>query len=114
MKKAILGRNNTQERKQQRLAMTPDILWILKMKLAKARMPIVKKCLVWAMATFLFIGSLRSGEALPCTKDHFVKNATLLNKHVTLETKQVEGSEVTMLRIFFCLVLAWMKWKEIS
>ena len=36
VKKAILGRNNTQERKPQRLAMTPDILWILKMKLAKS------------------------------------------------------------------------------
>ena len=61
-----MGRANTQERRAARLAMTPDILWLLKQKLAKAKMPVVKKRLLWATATFLFVGSLRSGEVLPC------------------------------------------------
>ena len=61
----FLVRKVIQERKPQRLAMTPNILWILKTKLAKARMSLIKKRMIWAMATFLFVGSLQSGEALP-------------------------------------------------
>ena len=133
-----MGRANTQERRAARLAMTPDILWLLKQKLAKAKMPVVKKRLLWATATFLFVGSLRSGEVLPSNKELFVRDATLLNKNVSLETRKIEKEEVTMLKIrlespkedrkrqgvtvelfrlqnsFFCPVTAWMKWKEVS
>ena len=94
-----MGRANTQERRAARLAMTPDILWLLKQKLAKAKMPVVKKRLLWATATFLFVGSLRSGEVLPSNKELFVRDATLLNKNVSLETRKIEKEEVTMLKI---------------
>ena len=136
-KKAIAGRANIQEKKASRLAMTPDVMWLLKTKLAKAVIPLVKKRLIWAVACTLFVGSLRSGETLPSNKTVFVKDATLLNKHVTSESKNIEGQSRKFLKLFleapkedrtgrgvevelfeinnfFCPVTAWNKWRNSS
>ena len=127
-----------QEKRPARLAMTPDVLAILKRNLVKARLPLVEKRLIWAAACFLFVGSLRSGEILPAGKTHFVKDCTLRNQHVTIVKKMVEGEEIEMMEVFlqapkedkkrrgvtielmrlphafFCPVKAWKSWREAS
>ena len=137
VRKALKGRGNIQEKRPSRLAMTPDIMWLLKNKLAKSRLSLVKKRLIWAAACTLFVGSLRSGETLPSNKLVFVKGATLLNKHISKETRYINGSNRSFLRLFleapkedrtgrgvevelfetvnfFCPVTALQKWKEAS
>ena len=135
VRKALKGRGNIQEKRPSRLAMTPDIMWLLKNKLAKSRLSLVKKRLIWAAACTLFVGSLRSGETLPSNKLVFVKGATLLNKHISKETRYIDGSNRSFLRLFleapkedrtgrgvevelfetvnfFCPVTALQKWKK--
>ena len=137
VKRAITGRANTQGKKPSRLAMTPDVMWLLKTKLAKAAIPLVKKRLLWAVACTLFVGSLRSGETLPANKSVFVKGATLLNKHVSLERKEINGRMRNFIKLyleapkedkagrgveielfetsnFFCPMAALRKWKQSS
>ena len=118
--------------------MTPDILHLLKTKLAMANMNLQRKRLVWAVATFLFVGSLRSGEVLPSNKSVFVKGSTLLNRNVQRVSKEVEGDKVQLLQVmlespkedkygkgvevelfripdsFFCPVTAWRIWRKNS
>ena len=89
------------------------------------------------VATTLFVGSMRSGEALTATKRAFVSGSTLLNKHLTVEKVQVGGKEKKFLKLFlenlkedtskkgahiklfelgnfFCPVRAYFKGKQIS
>ena len=135
VRRALAGRANTQEVKPTRLAVTPDIMWLIKTNLARATMPLQKKRLMWAVACTLFIGSLRAGEILTSNTSVFVKGATLLNKHVRWETKEVGGKrrnfiklhleapkedktrrgvevELYKLENFFCPVTAMAKWKQ--
>ena len=79
--------------------MTPDVLWLLKNKLAKANMDLKKKRLLWAAATFLFVGSFRSGEILPTGKSYFAKDTTLRNRNISLLDKVVEGEEARLLEV---------------
>ena len=136
--KALKGRANTQAKTPTRLAVTPDVLWLLKTKLHMANMRATRKKMIWAAATFLFVGSMRAGEILPSSKSTYIRNGTLLNDHVMLVKKKVEGKEVEMLVVhleapkedktrkgvdvelfrleesFFCPVHAWKRWREKS
>ena len=137
VKGALTGRANTQGKKPSRLAMTPDVMWLLKTKLAKSLIPLVKKRLLWAVACVLFVGSLRSGETLPSNKSVFVKGSTLLNKHVSQERNEIGGRTRKFLKLyleapkedragrgvevelfetnnFFCPLAAMEKWKQSS
>ena len=137
VKRALIGRANTQGTRPSRLAMTPDVMWLLKTKLAKVTIPLVKKRLLWAVACTLFVGSLRSGETLPSNKSVFVKGATLLNKHVSNERKEINGKMKKFIKLyleapkedragrgvevelfetgnFFCPLSAIEKWKQSS
>ena len=56
VKKAVVEWGKTQEKRPSRLVMTPDIMYQLKEQMMKARMPLVKKRLLWCVATTLFVG----------------------------------------------------------
>ena len=137
VKKALTGRGNTQEVRPSRLAITPDVLYLIKTKLAKAKIPLTKKRLIWAVASILFIGSLRVGEILAPSAAIYVRGNSLLNKHVEHLTRMVGGEERNFLKLFlespkedkarkgvhvelfslgnfFCPVEAYTKWKLCS
>ena len=133
--RALKGRANMQPTTPTRLAVTPDVLWLLKNKLLMANMKASRKRMIWAAATFLFVGSMRAGEILPSGKSSFIKNATLLNNHVKLVERNIEGEiremlvvhlespkedkskkgvDVELFRLensFFCPVYAWKRWR---
>ena len=134
VKKALTGRGNTQEVRPSRLAITPDVLYLIKTKLSKAKIPLTKKRLIWAVASILFIGSLRVGEILAPSAAIYVRGNSLLNKHVEHLTRTVGGEERNFLKLFlespkedkarrgvhvelfslgnfFCPVEAYTKWK---
>ena len=64
VKRALIGPANTQGTRPSRLAMTPDVMWLLKTKLAKATIPLVKKRLLWWSEAFLNYCKLGRGNRL--------------------------------------------------
>ena len=129
--------NNANPNKFKRLAMTPDLMLLLKNRIAQSGWELLKMRLVWLLASFLFNGSLRPCEALCATTNRYLEDSTLRPCDITPHKVIIDGvvSEVLVIRLantketrsvsetlielpqtrnFLCPVLAYSKWKETS
>ena len=89
-----MGNTHSGTRRPTRLAVTPDILYLIKQELRAADWPELKKRLVWMVASWLFAASLRPGEALVSSQSQFVNGSTLMYGDVRLEQVPVAGASV--------------------
>ena len=129
--------NNVIPNKFRRLAMTPDLMLLLKNRIAQSDWELLRMRLVWLVACFLFNGSLRPGEVLCATTNRYLEDSTLRPCDIKSHRVNIDGrvSEVLVLRLsntketrsvsetyielpetrnFLCPVLAYSKWKETS
>ena len=116
-----------------RLPITPDLLKLMKLDLAKSDKKGTDKKMIWAAATIAFAGGLRGGEFLSKDKLTFDPATTLKEKDVTLDSfvirdektevlklklkaeKQNRSASVTIVDIYpsdssICPVRAYKKW----
>ena len=94
----IKGHGNLAEQTTGRVAMTPELMFKLKLRLSKSRLKIEDKRLIWVVCTLLFQGSFRVGELLAPTTTRFCPDSTLLGKHVIMEPTWVDDRHVDMLK----------------
>ena len=80
-----------------RVAMTPDKLLLLKLRISQSNWDSEKRRLVWMAACFAFAGALRSAEYLPASVGSFDRKCTLLNEDVSLEDFVSGGQNMKMI-----------------
>ena len=80
-----------------RMAVTPDLLFVMKKKLKTMDWSMEKKRLVWCVATWAFIGALRGSEILPESKHSFDPDQTLLGEDVLVEV--IDGRPAVVLTL---------------
>ena len=135
----IKGHGNLSENRAGRIPMTPELMYKLKWRLKKSYQNIKEKCLVWAVYTILFQGSISIGEILAPTTSRFCPDSTPLGKNIILEQTWVGDKHVDMLKFsirkpketkgnalvnveifdlgpncFYNGMSAWKKWRETS
>ena len=99
VKAAIKGRHNTQAKAKTRLPVTPATLLLLKHKIKEANWALVKKRLIWAIATTMFVGSFRISEVLAAYSHTHAKDSTLLNQDISEHTENIAGDNRNFLKV---------------
>ena len=94
----VKGHGNLAEPTPGRIPMTPDLMFHLKYKLSKSKLPLPERRLMWVIATALFQGSFRIGELLSPTRSRFCPDTTLLSSNVKWETAYVSNKMVDLLK----------------
>ena len=82
-----------------RIPVTPTMLRILKSAINKDDLPFLEKRLFWFLCVLAFHGAFRIGELLTCKPNLFDPNYTLLNKHVQLNTTNINGETIPFLEV---------------
>ena len=85
--------------KMERLPVTPDVLLVLKKKLAASSHSESMKRLIWLTCTLLFNLSMRPGELLVQTRSQYVPGSTVLLSDVNMGTVVVDGKSVNTLTL---------------
>ena len=73
------------------VAVTPDLLYQLKLAIKRSGWDHFKKRMVWATSCLLFAGSMRSGELLAEGTHQFCPDRTLLNRNILIKEIVVDG-----------------------
>ena len=81
-------------------AMTPELMWRLKLQLNRAKLPISRKRIIWATATSAFAGSLRVHEILSREQTKFDPNSVMLEGAIKVKKTWMEGREVDSLSLY--------------
>ena len=81
-------------------AMTPELMWKLKLQLNKAKLPISRKRIIWATATLAFAGSLRVHEILSREQTKFDPSTVMMEGAIKLKRIKMEGREVDILSLY--------------
>ena len=121
-----------------RLAMTPDRMRQLKLKLKEYKVPLIKKRIIWMASCFAFAGCMRAAEYLPDYQNSFEPSHTLLGGDISMKSVQVDNEwvRVILLRVkepkekkqcgsetiielfesfnFCCPITAYIKWREMQ
>lgn len=137
IKTVIKGHDNLRGKNPGRVAMTPELLFHLKVRLSKSRLSIPERRLMWVVATAMFQGSFRIGELLSPTTTQFCPESTLRGRDVEAKECSVGDNKVCMLMFniripkecrgngsatveifdldcFYSCVQAWRKWRACS
>lgn len=94
----LQGLGNSEDNlRMKRLAVTPEVMLLLKWELARSGWSLEKKRLVWLVCTWLFNGSLRPGELLCPSTSKFIHDQTLNMKDVSLNKVSLDGVELELL-----------------
>ena len=97
-RQVLKGMKNVElPRECSRRAATPAVMLELKKAIRVSGLPMVRRRLIWLVATWAFFGGLRSNELLTITVDRFIKNATLLQCHVW--TAEYMGTRLVVLKL---------------
>ena len=99
VKAALKGRHNTQPKEKVRLPITPATLLLLKHKIKQAKWSLVKRRLVWAVATTLFVGSFRVSEVLAAHSHSHIRDCTLINENISEHSENIAGAERRFLKV---------------
>ena len=78
---------------------TPATLLLLKHKIKEANWALVKKRLIWAIATTMFVGSFRISEVLAAYSHTHAKDSTLLNQDISEHTENIAGDNRNFLKV---------------
>ena len=139
IKTVIKGHDNLRPKSPGRVAMTPEMMWHLKVKLSKSNLSIPDRRLIWVVSTAMFQGSFRIGELLSPTTTQFCPDSTLRARDVQDKVCVVGGKRVRMLMFniripkecrgngsvdvevfdlgkecFYSCIQAWEKWRASS
>ena len=96
------NRDNMAKRSGQppaRLPITPDLLKLMKLDLAKSSMKNPDKKMIWAAAAIAFAGGLRGGEFLCKEKSSFDPTTMLREKDMALDSFIIKGEKTEILKI---------------
>ena len=96
---AITGRQRTQAKPKSKIPVTPAVMMTLLHRLREKKWPAVKKQLIWAIASCLFVGAFRIGEILAFKSNRHVKGSTLLGSDVSRDTANIEGKPRKFIRV---------------
>ena len=99
VKASIKGRHNTQAEVKTRLPITPATLLLLKHRIKEVNWALVKKRLIWAIATTMFVESFWISKVLVAYSHTHVKDSTLLNQDISEHTKNITGDNRNFLKV---------------
>ena len=99
VKAAMKGRHNTQAKAKTRLPVTPAILLLLKHRIKEANWALVKKRLIWAITTTMFVGSFQISKVLAAYSHTHTKDSTLLNQDISEHSKNIVGDNRNFLKV---------------
>jgi hypothetical protein len=99
VKAIITGRENdeTLQKKPPRLAMTIDVMKLLKIALKTSNLALPRKRLIWSVSCTSFRGSFRIHELLSRQGSEYDPSCTLMGCDVSLHTTEIEGVKETYL-----------------
>ena len=86
--------------KARKHAMTPELMWKLKLQLNKSKMPLARKRIVWATATVCFAGSFRIHELLSRETKKFDPSSTMMASAIEVKKVMLEGRRMDTLRVY--------------
>ena len=95
----VQGWENIQPESAKRLAVTPQVLRLIKSKMEESSWPPSRRSLFWCTVSLLFAGSLRSGEVLPDKVGSFRPDSTLMPSDLAITTTQVGGEPVSFIKL---------------
>ena len=95
----VQGWENIQPESAKRLAVTPQVLRLIRSKMEESSWPPPKRSLFWCTVSLLFAGSLRSGEVLPDKVGSFRPDSTLMPSDLVITTTQVGGEPVSFIKL---------------
>ena len=87
------------EGKTGRHAMTPDLMWSLKLGLSKSTLTRSRRRIIWAVSTICWAGALRIHEALARTADSYDPLTTMTVADVKLGVAEVRGVKMEILKV---------------
>ena len=95
----VQGWENIQPESAKRLAVTPQVLRLIRSKMEESSWPPPKRSLFWCTVSLLFAGSLRSGEVLPDKVGSFRPDSTLMPSDLVITMTQVGGEPVSFIKL---------------
>ena len=101
VKAIIKGRNNDEllAKKAPRLAMTNNVMRLLKLSIKRSAFALERKRLIWAVSCKAYRGSFRIHELLSRKVSEYDPSNTLLGCDVSLQTAEIEGVVETYLMV---------------
>lgn len=97
LKAVLKGKENVEEPRKQKVAMTPGLLLEIKRHIIRSSIPYVDKCTIWAVCTLMYSGSLRGGEAMGDQEETFDPRNILMEEDVRIKSlRLVDGRRVKM------------------
>ena len=98
VKTIIKGRENSQEKRKQKIAMSPGLMLEIKRYIIRSSLTYLDKCILWACCTLMFCGSLRGGEVLGDEENAFDRRNILMEEDVKIKnTRLVDGRRIKMI-----------------
>lgn len=98
-RRCIVGLENTQATKPNKLAVTPFYMKMIREQLVKANWTRIRKRTFWATCCLLFSGSLRSAELLPGSALSWTPETTLMGRDIVLRKEKINGAWVSYLQL---------------
>ena len=90
LRAVMRGRSNSEAPRKQKVPMSPGLMLVLREKIKTSNMAPGDKCVVWAVVTCLYAGSLRAGEMLGDMEGQFDPENTMMEEDVTIKRARCE------------------------
>jgi hypothetical protein len=81
-------------------AMTPDLMWSLKLALSRSDMKLARKRIIWAVSTMCWAGAMRIHEVLARDAMTYDPLTTMTGGDITAGAATVEGKMVETLKVY--------------
>ena len=98
-RRMLVGLENSEATKPNKLAVTPFYMRMIREQLVKADWTRQRKRIFWATCCLLFSGSLRSAELLPGLATSWTPETTLLGRDIVLRKEKINGAWVSYLQL---------------
>ena len=98
-RRMLVGLENSEATKPNKLAVTPFYMRMIREQLVKANWTRQRKRIFWATCCLLFSGSLRSAELLPGLATSWTPETTLMGRDVVLRKEKINGAWVSYLQL---------------
>ena len=95
----LMGLNNSNVQSRRRIAVSPYLMRVLKIRLKNSKLEVIEKLLLWSIMSLLFHGALRSSEILsPTANEHSDTTQTWSDVQWGLEEIEADSSVILKLK----------------